>query len=539
MVYTSLILALSSGPVLGYVCEQPPIFSACYSGSRSSMPRQWIGSASLKRTIPDLKSLSASCPKSYLTMKVSALVTATTSVIGLVAAAFEDEVNDIFARPSFQNATIGVEVRDLSNGEIVFQHLPYRSLVPASNQKLATSAVTLKTLGGGFRYNTTVLATANADENGNIAGDIWLRGSGDPSLTSARLGDLAKEIADNGVKKVEGKVYGDGSAFDDQLLGSGWAWDDEPYYYSAQVDGLNCDLNIVNVTVTPGQAEGDAANILINGRDVEKDEYVKVESSVTTGGAEEISLGRLRGSNTITVSGSIPVDGEEVTDQVTIENPSSYTAYRFALALRNAGIEVSTEPASAKTVPKDAKELARSTSQPLSELLSLFMKPSDNTYGEALLKTVGYKENPDEAGSASLGVAVSQAFYEEAEISYSGVETVDGSGLSRMDTVTTTFLCDLLVHVYSSFSETDKSIYLDALPVGGVDGTLENRFQGTPLEGNIRAKTGSLTGVSALSGYLTAKREKDYVLSILMNHASDSTEAREAQDDIALALYNI
>lgn len=471
-------------------------------------------------------------------MRASTLAIAAVSTAKFAVASFEDDVKNILARPSFENATIGVEVRDLSSDRVVFQSNPYRSLTPASNQKLVTSAIALQTLGGGFRFNTTAHAS-NTPENGVIRGDIWLKGSGDPSLTSERLGDLAAEIADSGVKKIEGEVYGDGSVFDKQLLGSGWAWDDEPYYYSAQVDGLNCDLNIVNVTVTPGKEEGDAVSIEINGRDATDDEYVQVESSVKTGGEEDVSLGRLRGRNVITATGSIPPNAQPITDQVTIETPSSYTAYRFALALKNAGIEVSTKPTTSASVPGDAHRLATSTSQPLKELLKLFMKPSDNMYGEALLKTLGYVENPGEAGSSSLGVGVSQALYEDAGIGYSGVLTVDGSGLSRMDSVTTTFLCDLLTYTYNSFSKEDKSTYLDALPIGGVDGTLASRFVGTPLEGNIRAKTGSLTGVSALSGYLTAKNGKDYILSILMNQASDSTEARGAQDDIALALYNI
>ena len=471
-------------------------------------------------------------------MRVSTLAAAAVSTAGFAVASFEDDVKSIIARPSFENATIGVEVRDLSSDHIVFQNNPYRSLTPASNQKLVTSAVALQRLGGGFRFNSTVHAS-NKPENGVIKGDIWLKGSGDPSLTSDRLGDLAAEIADGGVKKIEGEVYGDGSVFDKQFLGSGWAWDDEPYYYSAQVDGLNCDLNVVNVTVTPGKEEGDAASVKINGQDAMGDEYVKVESSVVTGGEEDVSLGRLRGQNVITVTGSIPRNAQPLADQVTIENPSAYTAYRFALALKNAGIEVSTKATTSESVPDDAHKLATSTSRPLTELLKLFMKPSDNMYGEALLKTVGYVENPGEAGSSSLGVGVSQSFYEDAGIESSGILTVDGSGLSRMDSVTTTFLCDLLTSAYKSFSKEDKSTYLDALPIGGVDGTLASRFVGTPLEGNIRAKTGSLTGVSALSGYLTAKNGKDYILSILMNQAFDSAEARGAQDDIALALYNI
>lgn len=456
-----------------------------------------------------------------------------------VSASFQTDVQDILQRPAFQNATVGVEVRSLKTGETIFSSDAHRSLTPASNQKLVTSSLALVTLGAGFRYNTTVLATAQPGDDGTLDGDVWLRGSGDPSLSSARLGDLAKRIADSGVTKITGNVIGDGSRFDNQLLGTGWAWDYEPFYYSAQVDGLNCDGNVVNVTVSPGGADGDAVKVQINDRDASKESYVKVESAAETGGSGEPSIGRMRGINTITVSGGIPVGGDPVTDQVTIEKPTSYATSRFALALQDAGVEVFADPTKSGSTPDNATELAVSTSQPLSELLKLFLKPSDNLYGEALIKTVGYTKNPDEPGSVDSGRAAARAFFTAAGIDYSGVASVDGSGLSAADSLTATFLCDLLVYIDGSFSEPDKDIFFDALPLGGVDGTLAGRFQGTPLEGNLKGKTGSLSGVSSLSGYLQAENKERYAFSILMNDASDSTEATGGQDDIAMALYYV
>ncbi|KAL6857502.1 hypothetical protein ACO1O0_004938 [Amphichorda felina] len=456
-----------------------------------------------------------------------------------VTASFETEVQKILQRPAFENATIGIEVRRLKTGETVFSSDAYRSLVPASNQKLLTSALALRTLGADFRYNTTVLATAKPDNDGTLDGDIWLRGSGDPSLTSARLADLAQEIADSGVKKITGKVYGDGTRFDGKRLGTGWAWDDEPYYYSAQVHGLNCDGNLVNVTVSPGKAAGHVAKVQINDRDASKEDYVTVQSVAMTGSDEGISLDRERGTNTILISGSIPAGSDPVTNTITIEQPSAYAASRFALALKAAGVKVRTEPTRPRKTPDGVTKLAVSTSQPLADLLKFFMKPSDNMYGEALIKTVGYTQNPDQAGSVDSAVAAAQAFFDDAGIDYSGVYTVDGSGLSAMNTVTATFLCSLLTYIHDSFSKSDKAIYMTALPIGGVDGTLASRFVGTPLEGNIKAKTGSLSGVSSLSGYVRAKNNELYALSILMNHVLDTTEARGGQDDIAMALYSI
>ncbi|KAL2751810.1 hypothetical protein ACRALDRAFT_1073131 [Sodiomyces alcalophilus JCM 7366] len=454
------------------------------------------------------------------------------------------EIEEILSRPTFADATVGIKVRDLDTDEIIYTLNEDVPLTPASNQKLVTATVALANLGPDFVYNTTVVATSAIDADGTLDGDLWLVGSGDPSLSSARLADMAKEVVEQmGLRKITGRVYGDGTVFDRELLGEGVSPDDQAFYYAAQVAGLNCDLNVVNITVGPGNAVGDPAQVTVNGLEPEDEAYVEVDSSVNTVEAstgQGVSFDRLSGTNTIVVVGSLSLGiNPPAYLTVTIHDPTAYAAYRFALALQGQGVEVSSTPTEPKKAPAHATQLGSSTSEPLSDLLKHFLKNTDNMYGEALLKTLGVAANPDTPGSSVRGVGAVRAFLRGEAIDTTGVETADGSGLSHSNDLTARFLDHLLVYNRRSISEVDWSVFFDALPVGGVDGTLSERFVDSPLEGKVRAKTGTLTGASGLSGYLSGHGGREYVFSILMNGFTDGFGARQAQDDMVRALHKV
>lgn len=454
------------------------------------------------------------------------------------------DIENILSRPAFADATVGIKVRDLGTDDVIYTRNQDVSLTPASNQKYVTATVALANLGPDFVYNTTVVATSSIDADGTLDGDLWLVGSGDPSLNSARLADIAKELAEQlGLKMITGRVYGDGTVFDRELLPDGVAPGDLPFPYAAQVAGLNCDLNVVNIIVGSGDAIGSPANITVNGLPLEDEEYVQIDSSVETvvpGTAQGVSYDRLSGTNTIVVVGTLSLGiNPPASLTVTIHDPTAYAAYRFAHALKDAGVQVSTSPTEPKEAPASATLLATSTSAPLSKLLKFFMKETDNLHGEAFLKTLGVAVDPDTEGTSAGGVGAVGAFLEGTAMNTTGVITKDGSGLSHSNKMTVRFLDELLLYNLRSVSEVDWNIFVDSLPIGGVDGTLADRFVDSPLEGRVRAKTGTLTGVSSLSGYLSVEDDKEYVFCILMNGFTDGSEARRAQDDIATALYNM
>lgn len=455
---------------------------------------------------------------------------------------FSQQVEEILARPALVGTDAGIDVRVLESGKQIYKHDESRALTPASNQKLLVSTVALSTLGLEFTYDTTVFSSSAVGKDGVLDGDLWVVGSGDPSLTSERLASLAKDLVkETGLKKVTGGVYGDGTVFDDKFVGEGWAEEDLSLSYSPEIAGLNCDLNVINITAAPGEKEGDAPTIQVNGLGVEEEQYVKIESTVETakeGSESTADYERGLDTNTISLSGSIPVGSEPATVTVTIHDPIAYTAYRFALALKDAGVEVSTAPTESGKLPENASKLAASTSDPLSKLLTLFLKPSDNLYGEALLKTVGREASFDEPGSAQSGAKAAKAFLEKEGLDATGVKTIDGSGLSPQNTLTARFIGDLLVHNEESFNKEEWNTFFDALPIGGVDGTIADRFLESPVKGKVHAKTGTLNGVAGLSGYLESEDGTVYVFSTLMNGFEDMQEARQAQDDIVTALYS-
>ncbi|MBC8143544.1 MAG: D-alanyl-D-alanine carboxypeptidase/D-alanyl-D-alanine-endopeptidase, partial [Armatimonadetes bacterium] len=318
----------------------------------------------------------------------------------------------------------------------------------------------------------------------------------------------------------------------------------EPFYYSPQVSGLNCDGNVVVVGVAPAAKLGDPVAVTINGRPADEETYLTVENAVRTVavGKEiepEISFDRVRGQNRVLLSGTIPVGAKAITEEITVENPARFAASRLVLALVKAGVAVDT-PLWVETgkTPANATELAATVSKPLSVLLSDFLKPSDNLFGECLLKTVGAKTFPGKPGSVAGGRVAILALLKNAGIGTGGLNVADGSGLSLQNTVTPRLMCDLLTWADTKLPPADRAVFLNALPVSGTSGTIRNRLKGTPLVGKVRGKTGTLSGASSLSGYLTAKSGERFVFSVLMNHyGTGASDARAAQDAIVTALY--
>lgn len=450
------------------------------------------------------------------------------------------EISSVLSRETFQNATIGIRICDAVSSRALYSYNSHLSITPASNQKLVTAAVALKNLDPGFTYQTVVQAVSGPDSEGIIHGDVWLKGSGDPSLTSDRLDELAQDLVECGIKMITGTIVGDGTIFDDQLLGMGWCWDDEPHYYSAQVAGLNCNGNVVTLSVSPGTAEGQVPKILINGLESHEESYVSVACTAKTVAEKQghtLAFHRRRGHNSITVEGTVALGHEPVLEKITVEEPASFAASRFALSLKKVGIQCAGGFRKATKPPSRVIDLAVSTSHSLPCILKTFMKQSNNLYGEAILKTCGHHASVQSPGSATSGVAAIKEFLTCSDISTSGIVMVDGSGLSQSNSLTAGFVCDLLTHIFHKFPRDMWELFLQALPVGGVDGTLANRFTHLPLKGRVNAKTGSLDRVSSLSGFIADDTGRTkYIFSILMSGVANAGDARQGQDDILRAI---
>jgi D-alanyl-D-alanine carboxypeptidase/D-alanyl-D-alanine-endopeptidase (penicillin-binding protein 4) len=456
-------------------------------------------------------------------------------VLLLLAAAAQADAESLRARIDAAllrlgpHATVAVRVVSLDTGQVLYERNPDFSLNPASNMKLVTSAAALARLGPDYRFTTRVLA-ARRPEGGTLRGDLILQGGGDPVLELPDLDRLADALRAAGLRRVRGRLLADDSRYDAERLGAGWSADYESYYYAAQISALTLNRNVATVDVFPGETVGDSARVEV--RPVEG--YLRVLTRPATGprgGEARITITRERARNEIRIAGALPLGGEPIRGrEVTMEEPALWAAAVFRKLLEERGIRVEGD-SELRAAPADAVELAAHVSRPLSEIAPLFNKPSDNLIGELLLKELGFRHRG--RGTAGAGSEVVEAWLREIGVPVAGVSVRDGSGLSRLDLLTARAVSELLIHADRA---PWKEPFLASLPIAGVDGTLRNRFKGTPAEKNLRAKTGSLLHVSALGGYVTAPGGERRVFSILINQYPGPGTAKRFEDLIGAAL---
>lgn len=445
------------------------------------------------------------------------------------------DLDAILADPGLAGADVGLVVTTL-DGDLVYQRAPERRRQPASNAKLATSAAALEVLGPDHTFTTTV-ATSGRRNGPVVDGNLYLKGTGDPTMLAADYDALAARVAAAGVRVVTGDLAADDTWFDDVRLGLSWAWDDEPYYYNAQVSALTVspdsdfDAGSIIVRVAPG-APGRRAAVTTE----PATDYVKVVNRATTGpagSANTVTVDREHGTNTVVVTGSIPAGGSTTSEWMAVWEPTGYAAALFRSSLKRHGVTVLGSTVRAAT-PAGAAELARRESMPLRELQVPFLKLSNNLHAEILVKSMGRAvagEGSWDAGrpvlvDALTGLGVTGA-----------LSMADGSGLSRMDQISPNQLAQLL-----SGAE-DRPWFPDwfaALPVAGksdrmVGGTLRSRMAGTAAEGAVHAKTGSLTGVTGLSGYVDTAAGDRLVFSMLTNNTI-GVNAKAIEDKVAIRL---
>jgi len=453
----------------------------------------------------------------------------------LQANTFEERIDALLKDPNLNHGIQGVVVKSLKTGRIIYERNADLVFIPASNLKLLVGAVALDRLGPDFTYRTTVYATGRINSRGVLEGDLVLKGGGDPVLNTDALASLAKQIKSKGISKIAGKLLVDDNYFDNQRLGWGWSWDDIPYYYSAEISALNLNRNVVDVYVRPGRTVGSRAIVRID----PPTNYVKVDNSATTGGPDvekNVRVDRALGSNTIRVRGTVPLGAKASAPEeaITVTEPAMYAGHVFRDRLAKEGILV-IGGVERGTLPEGAIELAVHRSAPLSQILPLLMKPSDNLIAEVLLKTLGAAVKGQ--GTTDAGIEVETEFCRQIGMDVTALKIVDGSGLSRLNFISPSNLVVLLAYMYG---HKHASVYIDSLPVAGVDGTLRNRMKGTAAEKNVRAKTGYVSRVSSLSGYVNTRSGEALAFAILMNnHLCTNSAATAVQNAICTTLAEL
>ncbi|MFD7456008.1 MULTISPECIES: D-alanyl-D-alanine carboxypeptidase/D-alanyl-D-alanine endopeptidase [unclassified Streptomyces] len=443
-----------------------------------------------------------------------------------------EAIDTVLGDARMEGGVASVVIADTGSGEVLYQRNGSTRLMPASTTKLATSAAALEILGPEYRFGTDVLA-GGRQYGSVLRGDLYLRGTGDPTLLAADYDRLAARVAEAGIKRVEGRLVADDTRFDAERVGRGWAADDEAAYYAAQISALSVapdtdyDTGTVLVQVTPGAKAGDEPVVTLT----PDTEYVDVDVRATTvaaGGAGALSVDREHGTNTVVVTGTTPVGGSGGKAWISVWEPTGYAAAVFRDALAAHGVRVTGPTRLGRQTPEGARRLAEHRSMPLKDLLVPFMKLSNNMHAEVLTKAMGYEVSGK--GSWSAGLAAVSGYLKGVGVDTAKLRQVDGSGLSRMDNFPAAQLTALLLAARAEpwYADWYRSLPVACDPDRFTGGTLRTRMCGTPAAGNARAKTGSLTGASALAGYVTdaGGRELAYAI-VLNNHLASSVKPLE------------
>ena len=455
-------------------------------------------------------------------------------------AALKHAIDSMLAAPDTRGARFGVLVVDAERGDTLYSHDAGMLFVPASNMKIITSAVALDVLGADFRFATPIAARGEL-HSGILDGDLLVIGRGDPSVSDNTMGDamiplraIADSLWNHGMRRVRGHVVAYGNAFPDANAGYAWSWEDLDASYGALIDELLFNEGFSEIHVQGGMRAGDVPQVRTS--PARTFPRVRVDARTIARGAGRDSIAQLdavkdtlRGD--VVVTGTIPV-GDTATVEVTHRDPSEayLAALREALADRGITVADSTVASSARV---DTLVMLRSP--PLSQLLTTFLKPSQNQMGEMLFKSVALARTDSGTARNARRVVAERLRAWGAETD--GFLIWDGSGLSRQDLISP----ETLVHVLDAVRRRpDFQAYYDALPVAGVDGTLRARMRGTRAEGNVRGKTGTLSGVRSLSGYVTTAGGRLLLFSVLCNnYVVPTAYISRVQDSIAVRLSRL
>ena len=458
-------------------------------------------------------------------------------------AALRREVARVMADPrvTASTAQVGAVVADASTRTPVYLRGADTPLAPASAQKTFTAAAALGRLGSGFRWPTDVYVAAPVGAGGVVSGRLYLRGSGDPTLLESDLGALAAALRAKGVTRVTGDVVADASAFDEVRYNPYWSASYASSYYAAQVSALTLspntdyDAGTIIVTATPGASTSALPRLTVTPASAASHVRLVNRSRTSSAGtATTITVSRAAGTNTITVSGQVPLRHAATRSWVTVDDPALMVGRAMRARLVAAGIRVD-GTAVRGTTPSTRTLLARHSSMTLGQLLVPFLKLSNNSHAEAITKTLGARTG--RPGSWADGTAALRAYAVAVGIPVTGLRFVDGSGLARANRLTPRQLALLLDKVQRA---PWWSTFRAALPVAGVDpvrwqgGTLASRMRGTAAAGNLRAKNGSLTGVTSLVGYVSGADGRRYVFVMLSTFSG--TSPRPVEDRLGVLL---
>lgn len=446
-----------------------------------------------------------------------------------------ERLDRILADPALTRAHVGLTVQIAETGEVLYARAGERRFTPASNTKIVTGAVGLDVLGPDFTWTTRFVADGTI-EGGTLDGDLWIIGGGDPSLSRDRLEAWMKELRKAGIRRVTGDVIGDDRVFTEPQWGEGWMWDDLYGGWSAGVTGLQLAPNTVRAVVVPGAALGDETELVYRDRGP----ALAIHNRVRTGApGSDVRLTFVPPAEggPVELRGWVPLGPDSTSLYLATPHATLYLLDWMKLLFSEGRVAVDGHfrRAQSDEAPGPGTWSYESRSEPLSVVLGQILKPSDNQMAESLLRTIAVAKGED--GSPAAGLEIVSSRLADWGIEPGAVELSDGSGLSRYNEVTPNAIARLL---RAMWRHPDYETFVAALPTAGVDGTLQRRLLATPGADNVRAKTGSLSSVRALSGYLVDGTGETLVFSLLLNGYDSPGAVAVALEDLLIeqvALY--
>jgi len=451
------------------------------------------------------------------------------------------------------HASWSICVLDVKKDSVIAEYNSSIALVPASTHKILTTAAALALLGWDFQYETRLEYDGKLDSAAGILhGNLYIKGSGDPTLNSETFkkksdtvplpDQWAKIIRAKGIKKIEGAVIADASAFDDETIPSTWIWGDMGNYYGAGANGLNFSDNKFSLFYKSGSRKGDTAIIT---KISPKIQGMKVASYVRTGAyLDNAFIYGAPYDELRYVKGTIPANKINYEVEGSIPDPSLFCAQSLDSSLKKLGIVINKSPTSVRILKTETTNyktqttirLFTQTSHTLDKIIYQTNIQSNNLFAESLLKTIAWKKT--NLGSEQAGIDIVTNYWRSKGVDLKGSYMADGCGLSRFNAINTKQLSEILRAVTMDSLVYNK--FYNSLPIAGKSGSLGKLCRGTLAENNIHAKSGYMTRVRSYAGYATSKKGNLLSFAIIINNYDCSpAQMKDKLEELMIAIAEI
>ncbi|WP_440992859.1 D-alanyl-D-alanine carboxypeptidase/D-alanyl-D-alanine endopeptidase [Cysteiniphilum litorale] len=454
------------------------------------------------------------------------------STITFAHASVRSEIQSLVKMYRLSDVSIGIAVERVNSGQLLYQYAKDRPFTPASNNKVFTAVAALTALPKSFQFTTSVFYKKSQYKNGTLNGNLYIEFTGDPSLTGAALYNLISQTKQHGIKRINGDVVLIANHFSGDYVPNGWSKNDTPYCFAAPASSLNMNKNCFVIKLINTSGTNTKVKEIANTSNITINNTTRLATAQDRGKCKfDIDMTR---NNVLNLSGCIPAKAETYLN-LAIANPALKTKQTIDDFISQVGIKHRGNTLFGNLPSKSSLiEVASISSDSIDALLTHMLLKSDNLYAESFMRTIGYTQagqGSNDAGTKAIESLIRKTY----KVDTGELHMEDGSGLSKLDSVTPQFMVSLLTNVYNS--SIGKRLY-NALPSSGEDGTLAYRMGGK-LQGRVHAKTGTLAGVSTLSGYLLTKRNHLLSFSIMINDLTRSQriKARMLEDGIIKVFY--